>query len=58
MTNEVIPTAQTRLIKEKISMLTKDFKIKLSFEDIQALSSARDDMQLDRIAHDIFMSNL
>ena len=45
-------------IKEKINMLTKDFKIKLSFEETEALNSASSETQLDRITRDILMNNL
>lgn len=47
-----------RLINEKINMLIKDFRIKLSFDEYEKLESATSEAHLDRIAHDILMKSL
>ena len=45
-------------IEDKITMLTKDFRIKLSYDEVEALKSATTETQVDRIAHDIFLNKL
>ena len=44
-----------RYIKQKIKMLQDDFKIKLSFKELETLKACVSEMQVDRVAHDIFM---
>ena len=45
-------------IEEKITMLKKDFRIKLSRNELDALESATTETQADRIARDIFNKHL
>lgn len=45
-------------IEQKIKMLKEDFKIRLSFKDIANLKACTSEMQVDRVARDIFKNKL
>ena len=42
----------------KIEMLEKDFRIHLSFEEIEAIKNAKSDYAVDRVAHDLLIKHL
>ena len=44
--------------KEKLRMLEEDFRLRLTFEEIEAINSCTSDLQADRVARDILRNKL